>query len=195
MVTSLQDLDSSKTYSYADYLTWQFTERVELLKGYVLQMAAPSPRHQRVLGAMGYYFYTFFRKQTCEVYYAPFDVRLYDRKKSVLEDKEVYTVVQPDICVICDTAKIDDKGCNGSPDLIIEILSPTNQKIDIKDKYSLYEANGVLEYWIVYPNDGVIHQFVLKDEKYYPFGVFTAQETIKPFLFPNLNIDLSEVFE
>lgn len=54
MVTSLQDLDSSKTYSYVDYLTWQFTERVELLKGYVLQMAAPSPRHQRVLGAMGY---------------------------------------------------------------------------------------------------------------------------------------------
>ena len=194
MITSLKDLDVTKTYSYAEYLTWQFTERVELFKGYIRQMAAPTPKHQRILGAMGNDLYTFFRKQSCAVYYAPFDVRLYNRKKSLLADKDVYTVVQPDICVICDTTKIDNKGCNGSPDLIIEILSQSNQKTDIKDKYKLYEENGVLEYWIVYPNDGVVHQFVLKDEAYYPHGVFTEQEFISPFFFPDLSIDLSEVF-
>ena len=194
MITSLQDLDLTKTYSYAEYLTWQFTERVELFKGYIRQMAAPGSKHQRILGAVGNDLYTFFRKQPCAVYYAPFDVRLYNRKKSILADKDVYTVVQPDICVICDVAKVDNKGCNGSPDLIIEILSPSNQKTDIKDKYSLYEENGVLEYWIVYPNDGVVHQFVLKDDKYYQHGVFTEQEFISPFLFPDLSIDLSEVF-
>ncbi len=194
MITSLQDLDLTKTYSYADYLTWQFSERVELLKGYIRQMAAPAPKHQRILGALGNDLYNFFRKQPCAVYYTPFDVRLYNRKKSILADKDVYTVVQPDICVICDEAKVDNKGCNGSPDLIIEILSPNNQKTDIKDKYSLYEESGVLEYWIVYPNDGVVQQFVLKDDKYYQHGVFTEQELMSPFLFPELSIDLSEVF-
>jgi Uma2 family endonuclease len=194
MVNSLQDLDFSKTYSYAQYLTWQFAERVELLKGYIRLMATPSPKHQRVSRQLVGNFLNFFDKNPCELYYAPFDVRLYNRKKSMLADREVYTVVQPDICVICDSTKIDDKGCNGAPDMIIEILSPSNQQTDLKDKYKLYAENGVTEYWIVYPNDAVIHQFVLKDEQYYTHGIFTSQETISPFLFPELSITLEGVF-
>lgn len=195
MINSLEDLDFSKTYSYAEYLTWQFTERVELLKGYVRQMAAPSPKHQRVSRRLTKSFLEFFEGNPCELYYAPFDVRLYNRKKSMLADREVYTVVQPDICVICDSTKIDDKGCNGAPDMIIEILSPSNQQTDLKDKYKLYAENGVTEYWIVYPNDAVIHQFVLKDEQYYTHGIFTQRDVISPFLFPELSFTLEGVFD
>jgi Uma2 family endonuclease len=194
MITSLESLDLTKTYSYADYLTWQFTERIELLRGYIRQMAAPTPRHQKIsfklVKQIGY----FFEKKPCQIYYAPFDVRLYNRSKSLLLDKDVYTVVQPDISVICDETKIDNKGCNGSPDWIIEILSPSNQQVDLKDKYELYQENGVLEYWIVFPNDNVIQQFVLKDGKYVHTGLFSPTETISPALFPDLAVDVSEVF-
>lgn len=195
MITSLTELDLTKTYSYADYLTWQFSERVELLWGYVRQMAAPAPKHQRVSVRLIQRFANFFDKKPCQIYHAPFDVRLYNRAKSVLAEKEVFSVVQPDICVICDENKIDNKGCNGSPDLIIEILSQSNQNTDLKDKYKLYEENGVLEYWIVYPNDAIIHQFVLKDDKYYAHGVFTTEDAITPYLFPELSINLLDIFE
>jgi Uma2 family endonuclease len=194
MINSLKDLDLSKRYAYADYLTWQFSERVELLKGYIRQITAPSPQHQRVSIELGTELKVFFRKNACEIFYAPFDVRLYNHQKATLEDKEIYTVVQPDICVICDSTKIDDRGCDGAPDMIIEILSPSNPQTDLKDKYQLYEENGVTEYWIVYPNDAVIHQFVLHQGKYYTHGIFTRQESISPFLFPELSIVLEGVF-
>jgi Uma2 family endonuclease len=128
------------------------------------------------------------------MFYAPFDVRLYDRSKSGLADRDIYTVVQPDICVVCDPAKIDNKGCNGSPDLVVEILSPGNPGTDLKDKYELYQENGVGEYWIVYPNDAVLHQFVLRDDKYVPHGVYTRPDTLTSFLFPGLSVPLGEVF-
>ncbi len=194
MINAIEDLDLNQRYSYADYLTWQFSERVELFKGYIRQMSAPTPKHQRVSRELGTSFINFFRRNTCDVFYAPFDVRLYNRQRSQLADKDVYTVVQPDISIICDVAKIDDKGCNGAPDLIIEILSPNNPNTDIKDKYQLYQENGVIEYWIVYPNDAVIHQYVLKEEKYYSHGIFTRQDVIVPFLFPELSIVLVDVF-
>jgi Uma2 family endonuclease len=191
MITSLDQLDKTKIYSYADYLTWQFSERVE----HIRLMAAPAPKHQRISFNLSRALGNFFYKKSCRVYYAPFDVKLYNQAKSLLAEKDVYSVVQPDICAICDETKIDNKGCNGSPDWIIEILSQNNQKTDIKDKYKLYEENGVLEYWIVYPNDAVVHQFVLKEGKYYSHGVFTVEEEISPYLFPELSINLSEVFE
>ena len=195
MITSLQMLDLEKVYSYADYITWRFSERVELLKGYIFKMAAPTPTHQRILVRLLKNFSIFFDKQSCEVFVAPFDVRLYNRKKSILTDKEVYTVVQPDICVICDKNKIDNKGCNGSPELIIEILSPSNSKTDLKDKFALYQETGVQEYWIVYPEYQIIHQYFLEEERYVFKGVFTKDEKISPILFADLEIDLNEVFD
>jgi Uma2 family endonuclease len=194
MITTIEELEPNQRYSYADYLTWQFSERVELLKGYIRQMAVPTPKHQRVSRELIRHLLRFFDKNSCDVFYAPFDVRLCHRPKSRLADQDVYTVVQPDISIICDSAKIDDKGCNGAPDLIVEILSPSNPNTDLKDKYQLYEENGVLEYWIVYPNDAVLHQYVLKEEKYYSHGVFTRQDAIVPFLFPELSIALADVF-
>jgi Uma2 family endonuclease len=194
MITSLQELNPAQQYSYADYLTWQFAERVELLKGYIRLMSAPTPVHQRVSGRLARVLLNFFYNQPFDVFYAPFDVRLYDRAKSGLADQEVYTVVQPDICVVCDPAKIDDRGCNGAPDLVAEILSPSSPNTDLKDKYQLYEENGVGEYWIVYPNDAVLHQFVRQAGKYVPHGVYTRTDTVPCFLFPELAIPLEEVF-
>jgi Uma2 family endonuclease len=195
MVTSLQDLDLNKVYSYADYLTWQFEGRIELLKGYIRQMAGANTAHQRIAFRLSNYFGNYFQDKKCEAFFAPYDVRLYNRKKSILSNTEVFTVVQPDICVICDTEKIDAQGCNGSPELIIEILLPSNKKTDLTDKYKLYEENGVLEYWIVYPAEEVLHQYVLQDDKYYSHGVYTKTESIIPFLFPELEIPLDKIFK
>ena len=195
MITSIDQLDLNKQYSYADYLTWQFTERVELIKGYLLKMAAPNTFHQKVSGELFRQISNYFHKNPCHFFAAPFDVRLYNRKKSLLADKDIFSVVQPDMCVICDKTKLDTKGCNGSPDFIIEILSPSNSKVDLKDKFALYEANGVLEYWIVSPNEKYIQQFVLENDKYYLHEVYEETENARPFLFPDLQIYLPDVFE
>jgi Uma2 family endonuclease len=194
MITSLTQIDVSKQYSYADYLHWQFAERIELLKGYIRQMAAPTPKHQKVSLALASKFYTHFENKPCQVFAAPFDVRLYNRKKSLLTDKEVFTVVQPDICVVCDESKIDERGCNGSPELIVEILSPSTKQADLRDKYELYAEAGVTEYWIVYTQEEVVHQYVLQDEKYQSYGVYTSPDEISPFLFPELAVPVEKIF-
>jgi Uma2 family endonuclease len=195
MITSLEQLDQTKQYSYADYLTWEFAERIELLKGYFRQMAAPSTFHQRISRNLTRQIGNFFHKSPCQLFVAPFDVRLYSPKKSWLADKDIYTVVQPDLCVICDKNKIDERGCLGAPDFIIEILSATNSKTDLKDKFELYREAGVIEYWIVYPNDKILHQFVLEDEKYQLKGIYTRTESASPQLFPALVVDLADIFE
>lgn len=109
MTTSLSNLDLTKQYSYADYLSWQFSERIELLKGYIRKMAAPNPFHQEVSMELGTYFKNHLdnRDKLCKLFAAPFDVRLYNYAKSAVADKDIYTVVQPDLCVICDKSKID----------------------------------------------------------------------------------------
>ena len=195
MITSLTDLDFNKQYSYADYLTWQFTERVELLKGFIRQMSAPSVKHQRASMRLSGMMDNFFRKSTCEVFHAPFDVRLYNSRESKLADKDIYTVVQPDLCVICEPEKLDERGCNGAPDWIIEILSPNNPQTDLRDKYALYQENGVQEYWIVFPNEQIIEQFVLQNGTYYLHNAYGKADTATPFLFPELTIPLQDVFE
>jgi Uma2 family endonuclease len=193
-ITSLAQLDLKQRYSYADYLTWQFSERIELLKGYIRQMAAPSTKHQRVAFRLERILGNHFDGKTCEVFHAPFDVRLDNRKKSLLQEKEVFTVVQPDICIVCDETKIDTRGCNGAPELIIEILSPNNSATDIKDKYELYAEAGVTEYWIVYPQEEHIQQYVLVNENYQLHEVVQRNEKIIPYLFPDLVIDLEKIF-
>ncbi|MCC5944146.1 MAG: Uma2 family endonuclease, partial [Bernardetiaceae bacterium] len=122
-ITKLSDLDLSATYSYADYLQWKFEERIELIKGKIFKMAAPSTKHQRISSRLHINMGLFFQKTPCEFFSAPFDVRLLDKAKSQKANREVYTVVQPDLCVICDKNKIDRRGAIGAPDLIVEILS------------------------------------------------------------------------
>ena len=141
-ITSLDQLDPDGTYTYADYLLWQFQERVELLRGKIHQMSVPSVKHQRISIRFSRLLTNALWQTPCQVFAAPFDVRLLRTR----EDKHVTTVVQPDLCVICDSSKLDDRGCNGAPDLIIEILSPGNSRTEMKDKFELYQEAGVLEY-------------------------------------------------
>jgi Uma2 family endonuclease len=124
---------------------------------------------------------------------APFDVRLLDSKKSK-KDSDVYTVVQPDLCVVCDEAKLDARGAIGAPDLIVEILSPGNSKKEMTYKYDLYQEAGVLEYWMINPDDKTMLVYVLKN------GIFEGQKPlieesiVKSRLFPELDFTLSEIF-
>lgn len=194
MITDINQLDLNKTYSYADYLTWMFQERLELFKGKIFKMSpAPSLYHQKVAGNIHGILWTIFKNQSCNLFVAPFDVRLLDKKKST-SDNEIYTVVQPDLCVVCDENKLDSRGAIGAPDLMIEILSPGNSKKEMTHKYELYQEAGVLEYWLVNPTDKTILIYVLKD------GIFVGQQPlieesiIKSPLFPQLDFTISELF-
>ena len=151
MITSLDQLDPNKEYTYADYLTWQFKERVELWRGRLMKMSpAPNRRHQEVSFDLSVLIGQYLKGKSCKAFTAPFDVRL-PLPVNKQKKGKVDTVVQPDICVVCDPNKLDEQGCNGAPDLVIEILSPGNSKREMRDKYALYEAAGVQEYWIVDP--------------------------------------------
>lgn len=196
-ITHLSQLDLNGTYSYADYLTWQLDEALELIKGKIMLMSpTPNVRHQSISTHLTGLLYSYFRNQKCRLFAAPFDVRLYDRKKSILANKEIHTVVQPDLCVICDPQKLDEQGCNGAPDWIIEILSKGNSKREMSIKYELYRESGVTEYWLVYPEQLAIHQFVLNEatDKYELIGMYSGDGKVSPVLFPELAIDLEDVF-
>ena len=197
-ITELSELDLTADYNYADYLTWQFNETVELIKGKIqLMCPAPNVKHQKISMRLSGAFFNYFEKKHCQVFAAPFDVRLYDRTKSILANKEINTVVQPDICVICDETKLDEQGCNGAPDWIIEILSKGNSKKEVKTKHALYAESGVTEYWLVFPYEEVIQQYVLNNEseQYQLMASYAGDDIATPYLFPDLAIDLSALFK
>jgi Uma2 family endonuclease len=195
MISDIHQLDFTKQYSYAEYLTWRFEERVELIKGWVTRMSpSASRKHQKISMELSFYIRLFLEGKKCEVYTSPSDVRFLQKSKST-DDKEIYTVVQPDIYVVCDLKKMDDKGCVGAPDLVIEILSISNLKHDIETKFKLYEENGVPEYWLVFPNDETIQVFDLIDNKYQLRKNYTNEDIIEVRALQGLEIDSSKVFK
>ena len=127
-------------YTYLDYYSWDDGERWELIDGVAYAMSpAPAPKHQTISRELLVQIANFLKGKPYEVFHAPFDVRLN-------ADSDDDTVMQPDIFVVCDKSKIDDKGCNGAPDMIIEILSPSTAKRDIVLKFNAYLQAGVREY-------------------------------------------------
>ena len=195
-ITDINQLDPTATYSYADYLTWKFTETVELLRGKWVEKITPHTQHQDVLGNLMAFFYVYLRGKSSKIYIAPFDVKLYDRKKSLVADRDIFTVVQPDICVICDLKKIDNRGCNGAPDLIVEVVSASTKQRDLHDKKDLYAESGVLEYWIAFTDSKIllVHT-LLENGTYSDAKVYTDTDFVTPNILPELTIDLSEVFD
>ena len=190
IVTKLSDLDLTKQYSYSDYLLWQFIERVELIKGFILKMSpAPSMVHQRVSNNVSFELNNYFKRKSCDVFQAPFDVRL--PLPSAQKDT---TVVQPDLCVICDESKLDARGCNGTPDLMVEIISSNNSKHDLHTKFNLYQESGVKEYWIIEPNDKLILVYTLVNGTFIGLKPQVEGEKITSPLFPQLDIALEDVF-
>lgn len=191
IVTNFSDLDLTKTYTYSDYLKFRFQDRVEIIKGYILKMSpAPSSNHQIILQNLNFSLLNYFNDKPCMVFVAPFDVRLPIETK-----KNDITIVQPDLCIVCDLNKLDKKGCNGSPELIIEIISRHNSKHDLTTKFKLYEEAKVKEYWIVNPNNNLILVYSLQENVFIGSRPYTTDDVIKSVLFPDLEIDMNSVFK
>ena len=127
------------------------------------------------------------------MYAAPFDVRL--TRFSHLKNQDVTTVVQPDLCVICDPAKLDKRGCIGAPDLMVEILSPGNSRTEMRDKFDLYQEAGVLEYWVVNPTEHMIQVWKLNEQGFYIGLPPTVEgDILKTPIIPNLEVIVTDVF-
>jgi Uma2 family endonuclease len=192
--SKVEEPDPSLNYTYADYLKWNFEERLELIRGRIFKMSpAPAPFHQRIVSNLNGIFYNTLKKKNCQVYPAPFDVRLPVRNRK--NDNEITTVVQPDICIICDESKIDARGCCGPPDLVIEVLSPGNSRKEVKLKFELYEEAGVKEYWVIYPAEETVAVLLLDEKgKYYGATLYADGDKIRSEIIPGLIINVKDVF-
>ena len=191
VITNIDQLDPvNGIYTYADYLMWKIKDRVEILKGKIFKMSpAPAISHQSISFNLSGLFFMYFHNKPCKVFASPFDVVF--KNKDGKED----TVVQPDLCVVCDPEKLaDGKRCQGVPDLIIEILSPGNSKKEMLNKYELYEEAGVREYWVVRPDYKEITQFVLENNKYRTLPPIVEGTIIHSAIFPELSLQTEDIF-
>jgi len=193
LIETLNDIDFSASYTYADYMRFAFEERLEIIKGRLFQMSpAPSRIHQEILTNIFGPIYNILKGKPCRVYTAPFDVRL---AKKTQDDKGIFTVVQPDIVVVCDQNKLDKRGCIGAPDIVVEILSPGNNKKELVNKYDVYEEAGVREYWIVSPSDQTFFKYILdEDGKFQPTKLLTIGEEVTTSVLPGFTLNLEDVF-
>ena len=187
------DLDLDKIYTYADYYKWRFEERVELIKGKIFKMSpAPNRFHQELTRDILLALSNFLQGKQCQVYMAPFDVRLPKRSN---DDKDIITVLQPDVCVVCDPSKLDYRGCIGAPDIIVEILSPGNNSKEMKNKYEVYEYACVKEYWVVSPQNQTFLIHTLQDGKFQLSPVKVPGDVVTSALLPGFSLDLTELFK
>ena len=187
----VKEPDLTGTYTARDYISWKAEELMELIHGRISRMApGPSRGHQEIVMILGTVLYTHFRSK-CKVYPAPMDVYLIHPNE---DWKETKNIVQPDICVICDPAKLHDRGCMGAPDLVVEILSPGTAAKDLGPKRDLYEEYGVKELWIVHPVEGTIALHLLENGKYKILPIYAKGKTLQSPTFPDLKVDLDAVF-
>ena len=190
-VMQFSDLDLNKSYTYADYVKWRFDERLELIKGKIFKMSpAPGYTHQRISQYVNFELYNFLNKKPCVVCAAPFDVLL----SRTVNEEQIATVLQPDLCVICDTSKITERGCIGAPDIVIEILSPGNNKKELQNKYEVYEEAGVQEYWIIQPSEKTFFKYKLVNGSYQPTRLLTIGDEVTTSILPGFVLSLEEVF-
>ena len=185
-------LPQGKYYTLADVLCWDDRERWELIDGVPLMMAPPARIHQKISGELFGQLREYLKGKKCEVYAAPFAVRLFEENGDLPE--RVDTLVEPDISVICDPSKLDDIGCKGAPDLIMEILSPSTNRHDRLTKFNLYQRAGVREYWIVDPVSKSVQIFVLENGHYAAKDFGSAEEKVRVNVLEDCEINLSQVF-
>ena len=183
----------NKTYTYIDYMSYTEGEKIEIIDGHVYNMSpAPSRIHQKLIVELSTIFNNYIKsnKGPCEVYVSPFDVFL--TNDETIENCK--NIVQPDISVICDKNKLNDKGCLGAPDMIIEIVSPYNPSNDYVRKLGLYEQFKVKEYWIINPMEKTIVVYKLDDNMQYEAPKFyTFKDIIKVCIYDNLEIDFNSL--
>jgi Uma2 family endonuclease len=187
------DATYGEHYTYADYLKFTYDEMVEIIQGKIYRMSpAPSSTHQRISRNLGGILYNNFKRYKCQYFNAPFDVILPVKGKDFMQSDKV---VQPDHVIICDPSKIQERGCFGAPDWVIEILSPHTTKKDIQNKFDLYEESGVLEYWIIEPKNQTVEVFVLKNDRYRRVRAYVSDDLVPCNTIDGLVVDLAEVFE
>ncbi|GHV91508.1 hypothetical protein AGMMS50268_20110 [Spirochaetia bacterium] len=180
--------DDSQYYTYADLLEWDDTIRAEIIDGELYMMATPSTEHQRISREIFTPISVFLKGKPCEVFPAPFGVRLFP--KADLSDN---TLVEPDIVVVCDPSKLDDRGCNGAPDLVVEILSPSNRFRDKLIKFNKYREAGVREYWVVDPVEQFVDVHIL-DAGRYIITMYGPEDEVPISVLPGCLINLRDVF-
>ena len=182
-----------KYYTYADILLWDEDVRAEIINGELYMMSPPLRIHQYAQLQLLLQIGKFLEDKTCEVYAAPFGVRLFEQEDDTPD--KVDTLVEPDIVVVCDQNKLDKYGCKGAPDLVIEILSPSNERHDRLVKFNLYQRAKVREYWIVDPSHGTV-EVLLPDEngKLTISEVYSRKDTAPVTVLPGCMIDLTKVF-
>jgi Uma2 family endonuclease len=186
--------DYSANYTVKDYLSWTFDGLYEIIKGKVWKMSpAPNSDHARIdIDLLRYFLPAFPKNESgCNVFTAPFDVYLIQKGEPV---EKATTVLQPDICVVCDPAKIKKPGCIGAPDLVVEIISPSTAKKDMNDKFNVYEEFGVKEYWVVFPGEKAINIFTLNEGKYKLFKSYSHDDELQSPLFKHLKFMVKEIF-
>lgn len=179
-------------YTFADVLTWNESERIEIIDGEAFMMAPPSSVHQAIVAELTRQFGNFLEGKRCRVYPAPFGVRLFQREGEAPED--VDTVVEPDLSVVCDRDKIDRQGCKGAPDLVVEILSPASLRHDRFVKLALYQRAGVREYWIVDPEYKSLQVFTLDGGMLRIAEEYGQNDVAKAGVLEGCFIELSKVF-
>ena len=186
-----------REYTYADILSWDESVRAEIIDGELYMMAEPSRFHQEISGDIFRQLSTFLLGKKCKVYHPPFGVRLFEKRDAEgkpVPPERVKTVVEPDITVVCDHDKLDDRGCAGAPDLIIEILSPSTRRKDRRRKFRLYEQAGVREYWIVDPETRTVSVFQLEDGRYAAPDIYAGNGSVPVGVLDGFSVDLSTVF-
>ena len=181
-------LAQPRIYTEEDYNNLPENVRAELIDGQLYYMSAPSRIHQKILSALHIRIGTYILSKdgSCEVYPAPFAVKLFGNRDDTVE---------PDISVICDPDKLTDRGCSGAPDWIIEIISPSNPAHDYVRKLNLYADAGVREYWIVDPRSQNIFVYYLEREHEEDFGAesYTFHDKVKVHIYDDLWIDFKEL--
>lgn len=179
------------TYTARDYLSWKTEELMELIRGKIFKMS-PGPRltHQQVSSKIHLALAPKVSKP-CTLLYAPLDVYLIHQGE---DWKETCNIVQPDLCVICDPAKLHDRGCMGAPDLVVEILSPGTAGKDLGPKRELYQEYGVKEMWIVHPTEETITIHVLKNGEYHILPILARGQTLQSPTFPSFTFLVDEAF-
>lgn len=183
----------SRKYAYADYLSWPEDERVEIIDGDPYLLAAPSRIHQKVLSELHRQIANFLVGKEYEVYPAPFHVVL-DLEENNSNEEDIQNVFEPDITIVCDTSKLDDAGCKGTPDMIVEVISPSTARHDKIVKFNKYEQAGVKEYWIIEPQEKIVSVFTLQENRRYGRpSLYTNEDRVQVTIFDELIIDLQMV--
>ncbi len=171
-------------FTYNDYLNWLEDERWEVIDGEAYNMSpAPKVKHQRIVSLLDRKLSEKVEDKGCSLFIAPTDV--------VLDE---YNIVQPDVFVVCEKNRITEDNIQGAPDLIIEVVSPSTELKDRREKKILYERSGVKEYIIVFPEREYVERYCLKDNVYTPPEIFNWDEVMKLCFF-DIELNLWEIFE